>query len=79
MRGEFKFPIKSIAKVAKEHVSLNEVYSVNHEIRVRPPTNFVAPTEVRMPLADSSDDLSTGEANKKLLLLKGGRFQEEIN
>jgi len=66
MRGEFKLPTKftvSSNKAVKttQKVVDNDVYSSPYEIRVRPPTRFVAPPAV---LNDNSNNNNNNNKNE---------------
>lgn len=83
MRGEFKLPTKLPGKPIKNSqkgVINNDVYSSPYEIRVRPPTTFVAPS-TNQPInnqndAESivSDEAAPGDdGSSKLTIIRLGR------
>ena len=68
MRGEFKLPTKftvSSNKAVKttQKVVDNDVYSSPYEIRVRPPTGFVAPPAVLNDNSNNNNNETPGEVS----------------
>ncbi len=85
MRGEFKLPTKLPGKPVKNSQKVvidNDVYSSPYEIRVRPPSTFVAPAAGQQKQNDSndaepvvSDSVPSNEeaSSSKLTILRIGR------
>lgn len=82
MRGEFKLPTKFTGKPVKNPQKVvidNDVYSSPYEIRVRPPSTFVAPAVGQQQKDGNdaepvvSDDVPSEDASSKLTILRIGR------
>lgn len=66
MRGEFKLPTKLTKPVktpAKVSAALgNDVYSSPYEVRVRPPSTFIAPPPATTSASPQSDQTEPSSA-----------------
>lgn len=79
MRGEFKLPTKLPGKPVKpppKAVLNNDVYSSPYEVRVRPPSTYVAPASGQFKVSNEatsnvSDD--TEGNSSKLTIIRIGR------
>lgn len=91
MRGEFKLPTKLPGKPVKNSQKVvidNDVYSSPYEVRVRPPSTFVAPAVTNQPVKSNdaeqqqqqqqqaavSDDVAADDGStSKLTIIRLGR------
>ena len=85
MRGEFKLPTKFTGKPVKSSqkaVALdNDVYSSPYEIRVRPPSTYIAPASSVSGQSklndeanlDVSDNVSVDDNSSQLTIIRLGR------